>query len=50
LSDAVNDYAIQRGRMDPDQLRGRGDVKLADALEAWQERPILPEPVWLEYF
>jgi AbiV family abortive infection protein len=50
LNDAVNDYAIQRDRMDPDQLRGRGDVKLADALEAWQERPILPEPVWLEYF
>jgi AbiV family abortive infection protein len=49
LNDAVNDYAIQRDRMNPDQLRGRGDVKLADALEAWQRRPTLPEPVWPEY-
>ena len=48
LNDAVNDYAIQRGKMDPDHLRGLGDVKLADALEAWQQRPILPEPVWPE--
>jgi hypothetical protein len=46
LNDAVNDYAIQRDKMDPDQLRALGDVKLADALEAWQQRPILPEPVW----
>jgi len=46
LNDAVNDYAIQRDKMDPDQLRGRGDAKLAVALEAWQLRPILPEPVW----
>jgi AbiV family abortive infection protein len=50
LNDAVNDYAIQRDKMDPDQLRGSGDVKLADALEVWQQRPILPEPVWPEYF
>lgn len=46
LNDAVNDYAIQRDKMDPDQLRALGDVKLADALEAWQHRPVLPEPVW----
>jgi AbiV family abortive infection protein len=46
LNDAVNDYAVQRDKMDPDQLRGLGDVKLADALEAWKQRPVLPAPVF----
>ena len=49
LSDAANDYAGQRDRLNPDLLRALGDPKLADALEAWHERPVLPEPVWPEW-
>jgi len=29
-------------------LLGLGDPKLAGALEAWRERPALPQPVWAE--
>jgi AbiV family abortive infection protein len=47
LTEAVNDYAVQRDRMDdPGRLRELGDPKLADALGAWPERVKLPEPVW----
>jgi AbiV family abortive infection protein len=49
LSDAANDYAGQRNRLNPDLVRALGDPKLADALEAWHERPALPEPVWPEW-
>src|SRR5437870_6122269 len=49
LSDAANDYAGQRDRLNPDLLGALGDPKLADALEAWHERPVLPEPVWPEW-
>jgi len=49
LSDAANDYAGQRDRLNPDLLRGLGDPKLAGALEALHERPALPEPVWPEW-
>jgi hypothetical protein len=48
LNDAVNDYAGQWDRLNPDLLRGMGDPKLADALEAWRDRPELPIPAWLE--
>lgn len=47
LTDAVNDYAVQRHRMDdPGLLRDLGDPRLADALGAWPERAELPGPVW----
>ena len=45
LNDAVNDYAGQRDKMDPDLLREL-DPELADALEPWQQRPVLPIPIW----
>ena len=48
LNDAANDYAVQRHKLDPDRLRELGDSDLADALEAWQQRPILPLPIWSE--
>jgi AbiV family abortive infection protein len=48
LNDAANDYAGQWNRLDPDHLRALGDAKLGDALEAWNERPALPEPIWPE--
>jgi AbiV family abortive infection protein len=48
VGDAANDYAGQRDRLNPDLLRGMGDPTLAEALEAWKERPALPEPVWPE--
>jgi hypothetical protein len=44
----VNDYAGQWDRLNPDLLRGMGDPKLADALEAWRDRPELPVPAGLE--
>lgn len=46
LNDAVNDYAGQMRRMNPDLLRGMGDTKLADVLEGWPDGPKLPEPAW----
>lgn len=48
LSDAANDYAGQRDRLNLDLLRGMGDLRLAEALEAWDQRPYLPAPVWPE--
>ena len=48
LNDAANDYAGQWHRMRPDLLRGTGDASLADALEAWPERPQLLRPAWSE--
>ncbi len=48
LTDVANDYAVQRSNLDLDLLRGLGDPKLTGALEAWQERSALPEPVWPE--
>ncbi|SRR6266568_1063934 len=47
LNDAVNDYAGQVDRTKPDLLRGTGDTKLADALEAWGRRPELPGSEWV---
>ena len=48
LGDAASDYAGQWDRMRPDLLRAMGDARLAEALEAWDQRPNLPEPVWPE--
>lgn len=49
LGDAANDYAGQWGRLNPDLLRAMGDPRLAEALEAWDQRPDLPPPVWPEW-
>jgi AbiV family abortive infection protein len=49
VTDAANDYSVQRDRVNPDLLRAEGKPKLADALEAWGERPLLPDPVWPEW-
>jgi AbiV family abortive infection protein len=47
LEDLANDYVGQTVRVDPDALAERSDGKLlAAALEAWDERPALPAPVW----
>ena len=46
LWDATNDYASQWHRLNTDLSR---DPKLAEALEAWPERPSLREPVWPEF-
>ena len=48
VGDAANDYAGRWDRLNPDRLRAMGDATLAEALEAWKERPGLPEPVWPE--
>jgi hypothetical protein len=48
LNDAANEYAGQWDRIRPDLLRATGDPRLADALEAWRERPELPAPAWFE--
>jgi AbiV family abortive infection protein len=48
LGDAANDYAGQSDRFRPDFLREMGDQPLADALDAWTDRPKLPPPVWPE--
>ena len=48
LNDAVNDYAGQMHRMNPDSLREMEEPKLADALEGWPDRPELPGPRWVE--
>ena len=42
-NDAINDYAGQWGR-----LNNPDDQNLRDALEAWRDRPALPQPVWTE--
>jgi len=49
LNDAANDYTGQRKRMSLESLRALGDMKLADALEAWPQRPELLEPAWAEF-
>jgi len=43
LNDAINDYAGQW-----DRLNNPDDQNLRDALEAWRDRPALPQPVWTE--
>ena len=43
LNDAINDYAGQWER-----LNNPYDQNLRDALEAWRDRPALPQPVWTE--
>jgi AbiV family abortive infection protein len=48
LQDAASDYAGQWDRLNVGRLRALEDAKLAVALEAWPERPELPEPVWPE--
>ena len=48
LGDAANDYAGQWDRLNPDLLRAKGDPRLAEVLEAWDQRPLLPPPVWPE--
>jgi hypothetical protein len=48
VGDAANDYAGQWDRLNPDRLRVMGDPRLAEALEAWKERPGSPEPIWPE--
>jgi AbiV family abortive infection protein len=46
LNDALNDYVVQRERMvSLSELRAFGEPGLADELEAWPDRPDLPEPV-----
>ena len=42
-NDAINDYAGQW-----DRLNNPDDQNLRDALEAWRDRPALPQPVWTE--
>jgi AbiV family abortive infection protein len=48
LSDAANDYASQQHRLNPELLREMDDLRLAEALEAWDQRSHLPPPVWPE--
>jgi AbiV family abortive infection protein len=44
LTDAGNDYAKQWEKLQPERMRFDLDQKLADALEAWTDRPPLPVP------
>ena len=45
LTDATNDYAVQRNRLCPELLADL-DPEFAAALGLWPERPDLTEPVW----
>jgi AbiV family abortive infection protein len=44
LSESLFDYVIQCEKLKPDRLRNMGDQRLAEALEAWNQRPDLPQP------
>ena len=44
LTQMRNDYALQWDNLQPDRMRSLVDPRLADALEAWPDRPPLPPP------
>ena len=43
LSECLLDYVMQCEKLRPDPLRNMGDQRLAEALEAWNQRPDPPQ-------
>lgn len=48
LLDAVNDYSVQANKLNEPGLLRELDAPFATALDAWQDKPLLPVPAWPE--